>query len=111
MIETTILDWLNAVLDVPAYMERPIPTPARWVLVQKTGSGVTDHVKRATVAVQSYAPTLYAAAQLNEAVKSAMDALIELDGVSRSHLNSDYEYTDPTKKQHRYQAVYDITYY
>ena len=111
MIEQTVLDWLNETLSAPAYMERPEDAPERWVLVQKTGSGVTDHVKRATIAVQSYAPTLYDAAQLNEAVKSAMDALIELDGVCRSQLNSDYEYTDPSKKQYRYQAVYDLTHY
>ena len=111
MIEKTILDWLNAVLDVPAYPERPESPPGSFVVLQKTGSGVTDKVKSATFAVQSCAPSLYEAASLNEIVKDAMDGLVEINSITRSRLNSDYEYNDIEKKQYRYQAVYDVTYY
>lgn len=111
MIEKTIQDWLDAVLDVPAYMERPENAPGSYVILQKTGSGLSDQVKSATFAVQSYAPTLYEAACLNELVKSAMDRLVELDSIGRSHRNSDYPYNDTVKGQYRYQAVYDVTYY
>ena len=40
----------------------------------------------------------------------AMDNIISLDSISKSKLNSDYNFTDTTKKQYRYQAVYDLVY-
>ena len=50
--------------------------------------------------------------KLNEKVKEAMDELPwELDSVTRSKLNSDYNFTDTATRKYRYQAVYDITYY
>lgn len=111
MIEQTILDYLSARLGVPVYMEVPSTPPPSFVVLEKTGSGRANHISRATLAVQSYAPTLLEAAQLNEAVKAAMDNAIDLDEVSRSALNSDYNFTDPQTKRYRYQAVYDITHY
>ena len=112
MIEAIIIAHLGQVLDVPVYAERPAENvPELWVLVEKTGSSRENRIDSATVAVQSYAPTLLGAAQLNEEVKSAMDSLIEVKTVSRSALNSDYNFTDTATKTYRYQAVYDITYH
>lgn len=111
MIEKTILDHLNNVLNVPAYMERPEGPPDRYVLIEKTGSGKRNHICDATIAVQSYAPTLFRAAELNEEVKEAMEAAIELDNICRVNLNSDYNFTNTAMKQYRYQAVFDITHY
>lgn len=54
---------------------------------------------------------MYLAAELNEKVKSAMDEIVELDEVTRCELNSDYNYTDTSRKKYRYQAVFDITHY
>ena len=39
-----------------------------------------------------------------------MAGIVELPDVSRSALNSDYNYTDTDTKTYRYQAVYDLTY-
>ena len=50
------------------------------------------------------------AAELNETVKAAMDELAELRGIGSVSLNSDYNFTDSTTKQYRYQAIYNITY-
>lgn len=63
------------------------------------------------LAIQSYAPSMYEAARLNERVKAAMDSAAELDAVSASRLNSDYNFTDTTTKRYRYQAVYDLVYF
>jgi hypothetical protein len=49
--------------------------------------------------------------QLNEAVKVAMADLITLDSVSGVSLNSDYNFTDSTTKEYRYQAVFLVTHY
>ena len=112
MIEKIVLDYLNKELEVPAYMEEPEDLQAeQYVLIEKTGSSQANHLYTATLAIQSYADTLYKAAQLNEQVKTAMDGITREKEVTRSELNSDYNYTDTARKQYRYQAVYDLTHY
>lgn len=112
MIEKTIFDYLTAELaPVPVYMEQPKNKPGTFVVVEKTGSGRTNFINTATFAVQSYAPTMIAAAELNESVKMVMDNAVELGDITASRLNSDYNYTDTTTKSYRYQAVYDVTHY
>lgn len=108
MIEKEVLDYLNNVLDVPAYMEKPEKEPTEYVLIEKTGSSGENLIYSATFALRSYADSLYLAAKLNEKVKKAMDNIIVLDTISDSKLNTDYNFTDTTKKKYRYQAVYDL---
>lgn len=111
MIEKIVLDWLDEAVD-SAYMEIPTPLPdTPFVVIEKTGSGRTNHIDSATIAVQSYAGSMLAAAQLNEAVKAAMEDIVSLPEVSACRLNSDYNFTDTDLKRYRYQAVFDITHY
>jgi hypothetical protein len=111
MIEQTILDYLNDTLTEPCYMEEPEGIDT-FVLLEKTGSSLSNYVYSATFAIQSYATSLYEAAELNEKVKAAMLTIAdELNTISKCSLNSDYNYTDTTKKRYRYQAVFDITHY
>ncbi|MCD8207829.1 MAG: hypothetical protein LUD72_07820, partial [Bacteroidales bacterium] len=79
--------------------------------IEKTGSGRENHINSSTFAVQSYATSMYNAAELNEQVKGLLDDLINLPEVTASRLNSDYNFTDTSSKRYRYQAVYDITHY
>lgn len=112
MIEKIVLDYLTDQLTVPVYMEVPEGRPdERFVVIEKTGSGKSNHIESATLAIQSYAPTMYEAASLNEQVKTAMEDSIILDSISRASLNSDYNYTDTTTKHYRYQAVFDVVFY
>lgn len=112
MIEKTILEYLNARLDVPAYMEVPAKRiPASYVIIEKTGSSKNDYLYTSMMTFKSCAPSLYRAAELNEAVKAAMDDAVTLPEVTRSQLNSDYNYTNTATKTYRYQAVYDIWHY
>lgn len=112
MIEKIVLDWLTANLaGIPVYMEKPTEPPDSYVLVEKTGSGVENRIHSAMIAVQSYAPSKYEAATLNEEVKTAMDAIVALTSVSRCKLNSDYDYTDTDTHEYRYQAVFDLIHY
>ena len=110
MIETIIYNWLKQQLDVPVYMEEPSEKPETFVLIEKTGSSRGNWINHATIAVQSYATSMYKAAKLNESVKSALDRIVQLDEVGASTLNSDYNFTDETTKRYRYQCVYDLTY-
>lgn len=111
MIEKIILDYLSSVLTVGCYMERPEEKPETYIIIEKTGGTETNNIKSATVAIQSYAPTLYQTAALNEEVKEAMKNIVTLDDVSACRLNSDYNYTDTRSKEYRYQAVFNIYYY
>lgn len=110
MIEQQISNYLAGQLSVPICMEVPANPSASFVLIEKTGSGRTNHINSATIALQSWAPTLYEAAALNEQVKAAMDRMPDTEDVGRTELNTDYDYTDTATKRYRYQAVYDITY-
>ena len=111
MIEEIVLNYLNDNLPVPAYKEEMEDMPAEYVLIDKTGGGETNYIKRATLPIQSYANSLYEAAELNEKVKDAMKNVIALDEISKCSLNTDYNYTDTSRKKYRYQAVFDIVHY
>ncbi|MEA4965386.1 MAG: hypothetical protein VB055_06155 [Oscillospiraceae bacterium] len=108
MIEKTVLDYLSASLSLPVKMEVPENPPEEFLVVEKTGSDVSNHIKRATIAVQSYAGSLYRAACINEDVKAATENLVALPEISKASLNSDYNFPDTQTKKYRYQAVFDI---
>jgi len=110
MIEEIVKDYLDSELNVDVYLEVP-REGSTFVVMEKTGSSKQDHVCTATIAVQSYAGTLFDAAQLNEAVKVAMENIINLDVICACSLNSDYNFTDVETKRYRYQAVFDLTHY
>lgn len=111
MIEKVILDYLKSSISVPVYMERPEKDEGEFVVIEKTSSGKTNYIYQAAFAIQSFGNSLLRAAEINEEVKVAMDEIIVLPDISRSKLNSDYNFTDTEKKRYRYQAVYDITHY
>lgn len=111
MIELVIKNYLDGQLSVPFFLERPEKPPKKYVLFEKTSSGKSNYLPSATFAFQSYAPSMYEAAVLNEEVKEAVEGMITLDEVSKVSLNSDYNFTDITTKEYRYQAVFDINYY
>ena len=111
MIEKTVLEYLST-MEVPCYAERPQKEPAKpYLVIEKTGSTLENHIASATIAVQSYAQSLADAADLNEEVKAAMEYITDLPGVSACKLSTDYNYTSTALKAYRYQAVFIITFY
>ena len=113
MIEVDVISYLSGktTAGTKVYAERPDDVPDTYIIIEKTSGGMDNRIKHATIAVQSIAPTLYGAMSLNEEVKTAMDGIISLGSVSACRLNSDYNFTDQTTKEYRYQAVFDITHY
>lgn len=111
MIEEVVVSYLSDALSVPVHVMQPNKPPASYVIVEKTSGGVGNQVPRATIAIQSYAPTVYGASKLNEEVKEAMAGIVALDEIGRCHLETDYSFTDTARKVPRYQAVYDIRHY
>lgn len=112
MIELTVFNFLKDNTDIPVYMEVPKEPPKAFYLIEKTGGSVEEHLGKSTIAIQSYASTLYNAASMSEDVVSLMTGeLIEEDTVCRVSLNSQYNFTDTTEKRYRYQAVFDLIHY
>ena len=109
MIEEVVFLYLKRKLNVPVRMEY-LEDAEEYVLIEKVGTSVENYIHSATFALQSYAGSIFRAAELNEEVKSAMDNLTALKEISKSKLNTDYNYTDLTKKKYRYQAIYDVYY-
>ena len=118
MIEEILYEYLKETLAPTAvYLAVPTPPAETYVFLEKTGSGRRNRLDSATFAFQSVAPTLEGAAELNEAVKEALDDSVALPEIVRARLNSDYNFTDRdlmsdnSRKEYRYQAVYDVVYY
>ena len=111
MIEKILLRYLSDALYVPAYMEEPEKPPKRYLVLEKTGGGMDNHIYSATFIIQSYGASLLEAAELNEQVKVAMLYGDAPNAICRVELNSDYNFTDPETKRYRYQAVFDIKHY
>lgn len=112
MIELTVLNYLKGALpDVLVTSEIRQGMGDKFVSLEKTGSGMSDRLPSATIAVQSWGQSLYDAMLLNERVKDAMFDLPSVKEVTKCSLNSDYNYTDTTTKHPRYQAVFDVVHY
>lgn len=111
MIELTILEHLQTKLDVDVSLTKKEPTPNEYVLFEKTGSSKVNHLQSSVFAFQSISTSQYKTVLLNQQVKEAVESLVELNEIISVRLNSDYNFPDLTTKQHRYQAVFDITHY
>lgn len=111
MIEIIVFNYLSNNLSVPVYVEKPTQKPQRYVVIDKIGSSKENHLLSSTIAFQSYAESKYEAALLNEEVKEVVENMIVLDEIAGVTLNSDYNFTDTTTKEYRYQAVFDINHY
>lgn len=111
-IETTVIGFLSARLTESVSAEVPKGPPSSFVVVERTGGGDAEdgHLRRATLAVQSCAPTLFAAIGLSERVRTHMRLLPTLPGVFRCECTREYNYTDTRSKIRRYQAIFEIIY-
>ena len=82
MIAVTLLDFLKEDLDMDVYLEQPTNV-TDYILIDQTGSSQTNHITTTTLAIQSYAPSLYEAMVLNDRVKGAMERFAQLNEVAR----------------------------
>lgn len=112
MIEVIVLKYLERVLECPVYAEEPMEAPSRYLVIEKTGSASEENcLFTSMIAVKSYGTSMLDSMQLNEDVKAAMFAITSESDVTDVSLNSDYNFSDTSKKKYRYQAVFDITHY
>lgn len=111
MIEKIVYDYWKAKETVPGYVQVPKTVPKQHIRIEKTGSSEENRLKHATIVIQSYAESIFAAATLNETVKTRMSKIVELKDVASCECETDYNFTDTETKQYRYQAVFSIYYY
>lgn len=111
MIEIAVKDFMAEKLGVPIYFEFPSKPPDTFVVLKVSGNGRENLLDAATLVADSYAPSMLEAAKLNDRVKTALDALTDLDEVSSSRRAGDYPVFDTQNKKYRYQAVQNITHY
>ena len=111
MIEIIVKNYLTKLLDIPVVFEHQKNLPKRYIILEKIGGSKENFLNSSTIAIQSYAESLYEAAKLNEKVIQLMNDLIKVEEISKVKLNSDYNFTDTETKKYRYQAVFDINYY
>ena len=111
MIELTVKDFLEQSLTVPVYFELPEDPPDTFLVLKKGDSSRDNLLDAAMFVADSYGPSLWEAAKLNELVKEALDDLIHLPSISASRRAGDYPAFDTINKRYRYQAVQNITYY
>lgn len=113
MIEDLLINKLADCLGLPVYAEIPKNPPSEFYVIEKTGGALVNHIKSATLAIQSYSATSkFSAASMNDDLKDVMlDDIYEMPEITDVELNSDYDYTDTAQKLYRYQAVFDIKYY
>lgn len=111
IIEKVICDYLTDKLGCKVLPEKPERPFGQMVFVEKTSENGNRFLYECTIAVQSYDESMYKAALLNEKVIEAMYGLVKDDNICKVTLNSDYNFTDTTTKEYRYQAVFDIAHY
>lgn len=112
MIEVTLKGYLEDILDVPVLMEVPANPPKKFVLIERTGTRMIEkQVEEATLAIQTYAATLYKAAVLQFAVRAAMQGAVELPEIASVEVTGLYNFTDEETKKYRYQGVYSVIAY
>lgn len=110
-IEEFIILYLSGRLSVQVSGDVPSPLPGSFVTVEKTGGGAANRISSATIAVQSWAATRDAAAQLCAAVEAEMAAIIAAPEISRCALDSSYNFPDLSRNKPRYQSVFAVTHY
>lgn len=115
IIEATLLEYLTGEFEdmgLPVYTMTPKQdVPRNYIVIDKTGSGHTNGIDRATIAIQSISSdSLLRAAEINEDVIEAMEGFPQTMNIFGVHLQADYNFTNTTTKQYRYQAVYEIHY-
>ena len=119
IVELIVKVFLESKLEVPVFLAKPTDSSIKnYCLVEKTGGGPRNNfLSQSTLIVQSYGETMQDAATLNELVKDEMQGngidkfgIASATEISRCDCNSDYNFTDKTRKEYRYQAVFDLYY-
>lgn len=108
-IEAFIIQYLNRTLDgVPAHGLVPAKRPKEFVVLERTGGSIENHLHHSMFVTDCYAPTLEQAQILSEEVITAMLNLHREGRVTNVSVNSVYNDTDTETHEYRYGVLFDI---
>ena len=94
------------------YAETPVNPPESYVLIRRTGGGISNYIRDYRVYTETVNQTAKAtAATLHEEVVEAMLQMPDRADVYRCRLNTDYDATRADMKDYRFQALWEITVY
>lgn len=111
MIEVTVKQYLDGVLDVPVYMgEEPKNKPSEYVVLEIIDNGRVNCIDAVTFNIVSYSTTLHKAGELNQKVKNAMYDIVTLDNVSSSKCGGGGQAINTVTKQYAYECVFNLYY-
>ena len=111
LIEEFVVHYLDGELSVPVAGAVPSPMPVSFVTVERTGGSMTNQLRSATLAIQAWAGSIDAAANLCADVIDIMIGILEKSEISSCVLSASYNFTDTATKHCRYQAVFEVVHY
>lgn len=111
MIDVKVIEYLNSVMDVPAYGMMPENMSGSFLVVGLLTSGFRDQISMATVDIYCYAETKAEAAELAQVVKREMLNMIVLPEVSSAKLGDLTSDIDKKFKLPRYEVIMNLWYY
>ena len=111
MIEKLVRKYLNDNMTVKAYIEKPPEQPEKYLEIERVGHTESNFIYTTTLAIKSMAGSLFFAAELNDEVIAVMNRMIALPEIVSVYCSDSYNHTDTTKKEYRYQAIFEITHY
>ena len=94
MIEARVIQYLGASQAIPVYAERPDNPDAEYLLVERTGKSKDNHVLHATIVIQSYADSLYRAAQISDSVEKLMEGFAALENIESTYLTLKFKISE-----------------
>ena len=111
MIETTILDYLQLVLNTEhIYLETPKNAPSSYVVFQIVERTRTNMIDAVTVRLWSYGKSKIEAATLDELVREAMFNITDIVDISSSSLGGGSDDYDTSLNRYRYSSYFNITF-
>lgn len=114
MIEELIYEYLDENALCSWFPTRPEDKPTTpYGIFTKTNSVKSDgHLTFSTFAFQSYGSTLLEAAQISAELRALIEELPRLTtAVSKAELAGESDFTNPSDKQPRYQAIYQLVHF
>lgn len=114
VIEALIISYLIgenlAGIGSHVYAETPVDPPESYVLVRRTGGGMSNYIRDYNVYTETISSKdKLTAATLHEEVIGAMLVIRDTQPVFRCGLNSDYDATRADRNDYRFQALWQIT--
>lgn len=100
---------LMAATGIKVFLDVPADRPEEFATVELTGGSGDRFMRRAVLAVQSWASTRRRAAEMAMAVEAAVPSLMDEQNVFRAVANGSYRWPDHDSGQPRYQTTVELT--